>query len=115
MKDKRDIWVPLEKKKTTNTHNSEEFERKETDRTRFRKERSFFLIFFSFLFFLRFTKIGLSEFVGPGTKSSLRDEGYAWVPKTWDFIENSGKNSKNPNFWFFSDLRRSNGQNFSDQ
>ena len=48
-------------------------------------------------------------------KSAIRDEGYAWVPKTRDFLENSGKNSKNPNFWFFSDLRRSNGQNFSDQ
>ena len=23
-------------------------------------------------------------------KSVLRDEGYAWVPKTWDFTENSG-------------------------
>ena len=38
-----------------------------------------------------------------------------WVPKTWDFIKNSGKNLKNPNFWLFLDLRRSNGQNFSDQ
>ena len=37
------------------------------------------------------------------------------VTKTRDFTENSGKNSKNPNFWFLSDLRRSNGQNFSDQ
>ena len=60
-------------------------------------------------------KILLSEFVGPLTKSALHDEGYAWVQKTWDFIENSGKNSKNPNFWFFLDLRRFNGQNFSDQ
>ena len=72
--------------------------------------RNFFLIFFSYLhLFIRFTEIGPSEFVGPKTKSALRDEGYAWVPKTRDFAENSGKSSKNPNFLFFSDLRHSNG------
>ena len=48
-------------------------------------------------------------------KSALRDESYAWVSKTRDFTENSSKNSKNPNFWVFSDLWRSNRQNFSDQ
>ena len=54
-------------------------------------------------------EIGPSEFVGPRTKSVLRDEGYAWVPKTQDFVKSSGKSLKN------LDLRRSNGQNFSDQ
>ena len=34
-------------------------------------------------------------------KSVLRDEGYAWVPKTRDFTENSGKNSENPKFLVF--------------
>ena len=34
-------------------------------------------------------------------KSALRDEGYAWVPKTQDFIENSGKNSENLKFLVF--------------
>ena len=34
-------------------------------------------------------------------KSALRDEGYAWVPKTRDFTENSGKYSKNPKFFVF--------------
>ena len=29
------------------------------------------------------------------------DEGYAWVPETQYFIENSGKNSKNPKFLVF--------------
>ena len=38
-----------------------------------------------------------------------------WVPKTRDFAENLGTNLENPNFLFFSDLRRSNGHNFSDQ
>ena len=33
-------------------------------------------------------------------KSALRDEGYAWVPETRDFTENSGKNSENPKFFF---------------
>ena len=46
MKEKRDMWVPLKKKK----HNSEKFEQKEMDITRFRKERKVFLIFFSFFF-----------------------------------------------------------------
>ena len=42
--------------------------------------------FFSSLhLFLRFTEIGLSEFIGPKTKSALRDEGYSSVPKTRDF------------------------------
>ena len=34
-------------------------------------------------------------------KSVLRDESYAWVSKTHDFTENSGKNSKNPKFLVF--------------
>ena len=69
-------------------------------------ENFFFYFFFSSLhLFIRFKEIGPSEFVGPKTKSALRDE----VPKTRDFAENSGKSSKNPNFLFFSDLRHSNG------
>ena len=38
-----------------------------------------------------------------------------WEPKTRDFAEFSIKNSKNPMFWFFSDLRLSEGQNWSEQ
>ena len=64
-----------------------------------RRERIvIFLFFFSRHFFLIFIEIGPSEFVGPRTKSALRDEGYAWVPKTLNFTENSGKSSENPNF-----------------
>ena len=48
-------------------------------------------------------------------KSVLIDEGYAWEPKTRDFTEFSIKNSENPMFLFFSDLRLSNGQNWSEQ
>ena len=48
-------------------------------------------------------------------EKALLDEGYAWEPKTWDFAEFSIKNSKNPMFWFFSDLRLSDGQNWSEQ
>ena len=48
-------------------------------------------------------------------KSALLDEGYAWEPKTRDFAEFSIKNSENPMFWFFSDLRLSDGQNWSEQ
>ena len=48
-------------------------------------------------------------------KSALLDEGYAWEQKTRDFAKFSIKNSENLMFWFFSDLRLSNGQNWSDQ
>ena len=42
-------------------------------------------------FFLRSTEIDWSEFVGSRTKVHLLDKGYAWVPKTWDFTEDSSK------------------------
>ena len=48
-------------------------------------------------------------------EKALLDEGYAWEPKTRDFAEFLIKNSKNPMFWFFSDLRLSDGQNWSEQ
>ena len=32
-----------------------------------------------------------SEFVGPRMKVHLLDEGYMWVPKTWDFAEDSSE------------------------
>ena len=48
-------------------------------------------------------------------KSALLDEGYVWEPKTRDFVEFSIKNSENPMFRFFSDLRLSDGQNWSEQ
>ena len=38
-----------------------------------------------------------------------------WEPKTRDFTEFSIKNSKNPMFWFFLDLRLSHGQNWLEQ
>ena len=56
-----------------------------------------------------------SEFVGQRKQSALLDEGYAWEPKTQDFTEFSIKNSENPMFWFFSNLRLSDGQNWSEQ
>ena len=34
-------------------------------------------------------ELGYSIFVGPKTKVHLLDEGYAWVPKTRDFVEDS--------------------------
>ena len=74
------------------------------------------LYFFIFsLFSLRYTEIGPSEFVGLRTKSAILDEGYEWKPKTRDFAEFSIKNSENLMFRFFSDLRLSDGQIWSDQ
>ena len=74
---------------------------------------------FYFYFFLSF----LSSIYGNRTvgirrgkkKSVLLDVGYAWEPKTRDFAEFSIKNSENPMFWFFSDLRLSDGRNWSVQ
>ena len=48
-------------------------------------------------------------------ESALLEEGYAWEQKTRDFAYFSIKNSENPMFWFFSDLRLSDGQNWSEQ
>ena len=38
-------------------------------------------------FFPRFTEFRRSKFVGSRTKVHYIDEGYAWVPKTRDFVE----------------------------
>ena len=81
--------------------------------TRERGPNVFIFIFYFFLLSL------LSSIYGNRTvgihrgknEKALLDEGYAWEPKTRDFTEFSIKNSKNPMFWFFSDLRLSDGQN----
>ena len=83
MKEKWDMWVPLKKKKKKNIIVRNSNRRRRTKRDLEKREK--FFNFFLFFFFLRFTEIGSSEFVGPRTKIALRDEGYAWVPKTRDF------------------------------
>ena len=45
-------------------------------------------------FYLRSTEPGCSIFVGPRTKVHLLNEGYAQVPKTRDFIEDSSEEFK---------------------
>ena len=85
-------------------------------RTERRDGEIFIFILFFFLFSL------LSSIYGNRTvgirrgkkQSALLDEGYAWEQKTRDFAEFSIKNSKNPMFWFFSDLRLSDCQNWSE-
>ena len=42
-------------------------------------------------FSLRSTEIGGSVFVRPKTKDHMLDKGYAWVPKTRDFVEDSSE------------------------
>ena len=42
-------------------------------------------------FSIRSTEFCGSEFIGIITKVHLLDEGYAWVPKTWDFTEDSSE------------------------
>ena len=57
----------------------------------FRKERregrEFIFNIFSLLFFLRSTKIEPQVLVGTESKVDLRDESYAWTPKSWSFIK----------------------------
>ena len=43
------------------------------------------IFFFSLCFFFRSTKIGPQVFVGTEGKVDLRDESYAWTPKSWSF------------------------------
>ena len=50
-------------------------------------------------FSLRSTEFRRSEFVRPGTKVYLLDEGYAWVSKTRDFIEDSSEEFKKSKVW----------------
>ena len=51
-------------------------------------ERENFNFFYFFLrFFLRFMKIGLQIFVRAEGKVDLRDENYAWTPKSWSFVK----------------------------
>ena len=47
-----------------------------------------FIFYFSFLrFFFRSRKIEPQVFVGTEGKVVLRDESYAWTPKSWSFIK----------------------------
>ena len=45
------------------------------------------IFFFSLRFFLRSTKIGPQVFVGAEGKVDLRNESYAWAPKSWSFVK----------------------------
>ena len=60
-------------------------------------------------------EIGPSEYCRGKKQSALLDEDYAWEQKTQDFAKFLIKNSENPMFWFFLDLRFSAGQNWSEQ
>ena len=51
------------------------------------EERILFLFFSSLHFFLRSMKIGQQVFVETEGKVYLRDESYAWTPKSWSFIK----------------------------
>ena len=51
--------------------------------------RVYFYFYFSFSlrFFLRSTKIEQQVFVRTEGKVNLRDESYAWTPKSWSFVK----------------------------
>ena len=74
------------------------------------------LVFFFFLSFLSSIYGNRTVGIRQGkNEKALLDEGYAWKPKTRDFVEFSIKNSENPMFWFYSNLRLSDGQNWSEK
>ena len=79
--------------------------------------RKFYFLFYFFLLSFLFSIYGNQTVrIRRGkNEKALLDEGYAWEPKTRDFAEFLIKNSENPMFWFFSDLRLSAGQNLSEQ
>ena len=52
-----------------------------------REGREFIFNIFSLRFFLRSMKIGLQVFIGTEGKVDLRDESYAWTPKSWSFVK----------------------------
>ena len=47
--------------------------------------RGFNFFISSLRFFFRSTKIGPQVFVGTEGKVNLRNESYAWTPKSWSF------------------------------
>ena len=51
------------------------------------QEQNFNFIISFLCFFLRSTKIGPQVFVGTEGKVDLRDESYAWTPKSWSFVK----------------------------
>ena len=51
------------------------------------RENIYFLFFSYLCFFLRSTKIRPQVFVGTEGKVDLRDESYAWTPKSWSFVK----------------------------
>ena len=61
--------------------------RQEGESVEERGEILFFFIFFFSLFLFRSTKIGSQVFIGTEGKVDLRDESYAWTPKSWSFVK----------------------------
>ena len=112
VKEKGTCGSHLKKKNKTK---QKEIDRDETVKES--RERVFDLLFLFFLLSLLSSIYG-NRIVGirrGKIENALLDEGYAWEQKTRDFVEFSIKNSENPMFWFFSDLRLSDGQNWSEQ
>ena len=51
------------------------------------ERENIFFIFSSLRFFLISTKIGPQVFIRTEGKVDLRDESYAWTPKSWSFVK----------------------------
>ena len=73
-------------------------------RTNRRTEQKDFLIFFLLDSFSDLRKSDSRNSSGQEQKVFYATRATRGYKKKLDFIENSGKNLENPNFWFFSDL-----------
>ena len=59
----------------------------ERERGKAWRERILIFFYFFLRFFLRSMKIRQQVFVGAEGKVDLRDESYAWTPKSWSFVK----------------------------
>ena len=106
------MWVSLKKNKKNKRKNKKEADGDRRGCVRKKGER-LLLLFFYFLSLLSSIYRNRTVEIRRGKKkSALLDEGYAWEPKTRDFTEFLIKNYENPIFWFFLDIRLSDGQNW---
>ena len=77
-----DKWADKKEKKERKERGTEKKEERSREREREKKRKKVV-----FRFSLRSTEIGLSVFVEPRGKVHLRNESYAWVPKSVGFVE----------------------------
>ena len=97
----------------TQINNKKKKEKRQTVREQRGKEKEILFIYFLSLLSSIYGNRTVGIRLGKNEKALL-EESYAWEPNTRDFAEFSIKNSENSIFWFFSDLRLFDDQNWSE-